>query len=363
MGRGPIAQASVEIIRLIGKAIVGGGDSRTTSKLSRAERKTQGATESARADRELFAGMGVVGGICLLIVCLFSFQASGGGKPSQPIEALQLSDAAAVRAALFGATPVLIECTTPRMSGRNLMREAAAEQLLPDSVRLISLDCAPRLLEHFNLPAPQRAPLLLQAGHGMSAPQVVARHTTTQSLVRHLSRWASPAVPILNSTLDLRRHCLSRTACLVLLTSGVASTSAKKAVLAAVGKSHRELGVATLNRKTHTASFTAQLPETSRPVLLALRSTDDANGLGGEARAFKGVISGTDSDTQLELDAFVSTCAKGAGEFMRLDALPKIVPAGERSGANAGEQMQSEELYDPLLSLKRYQQETRLWYQ
>jgi hypothetical protein len=29
MGRGPIAQASVEIIRLIGKAIVGGGDSRT----------------------------------------------------------------------------------------------------------------------------------------------------------------------------------------------------------------------------------------------------------------------------------------------------------------------------------------------
>ena len=221
MGRGPIAQASVEIIRLIGKAIVGGGDSRTTSKLSRAERKTQGATESARADRELFAGLCVVGGICLLIVCLFSFQASGGGKPSQPIEALQISDAAAVRAALFGATPVLIECTTPRVSGRNLMREAAAEQLLPDSIRLISLDCAPRLLEHFNLPAPQRAPLLLQAGHGMSAPQVVARHTTTQSLVRHLSRWASPAVPILNSTLDLRRHCLSRTVCLVLLTSGV----------------------------------------------------------------------------------------------------------------------------------------------
>jgi hypothetical protein len=120
--------------------------------------------------------------------------------------------------------------------------------------------------------------------------------------------------------------------------------------------------VATLNRKTHTASFTAQLPETSRPVLLALRSTDDTNGLGGEARAFKGVISGTDSDAQIELDAFVSTCAKGAGEFMRLDALPQIVPAGERSGANAGQQMQSEELYDPLLSFKRYQQETRLWY-
>lgn len=367
MGRGPVAQACLDIIRLIGKAIVGGGDSRTGSKLSRSERKSQGATESARADRELKAGMAVVGAVVALIVGLFTFQASGGGgPPAQPIEALRVADAAAVKKALFGAMAVVIECTSPRTSGPNLLREAASERRLPEGLRAVSLDCT-QAVEHFQLPAPKpsASPLLLLAGQGLSAPLVVGRHSTTQSLARYLRSWAVRTIPLLNSTLDLRRHCLSRPTCFVLITSGTASSSAKKAVLSAVGTTHAELGVVTLNRKTHAASFTAQLPETTRAVLLTLRSNDQANGLGGEARAFKGVITSS-ADAQLELEAFVAASATGvsgsAGGFTKLGALPRVTPLAKAGGVAAGEDMAAEELYDPMLSSKRYEHETALWY-
>jgi len=372
MPRGPIAQGVVDMIRLIGRAIVGRNDAngKMGSKMSRAERKTQGAAETARSAQELRAGSSVIGAAALLVVAMFVLEARGGSnvKAAQPIDSLTPTDTEALRAALFGAAPWIIECTG--QSGRSLLNEAAAERLLPDGVRAASLDCAApmasgtSLLERFKLtPAasPTALPLLLQAGHGQASPVALGRHTSASSLARHLKRWAEPDVPLVNSTLDLRRYCLSRPSCLLLLTSGTAPQSAKKAVLKAVGSSLRDVGLATLNRKTHSASLTAQLPPTRRPVLMALRETSPS-ALVTEARAFQGIVS---AEGQLELDAFVSTAtAKASGTqgsgsgFVQLEVPPRVVPADARPGV--GSEMSHEELYDPLLSRKRYEQETSL---
>ena len=135
----------------------------------------------------------------------------------------------------------------------------------------------------------------------------------------------------------------------------LAPSSAVKVVLTAVGGAHRELGVSAINRKTHTASFTAQLPSTSRAVLIALRETS-TSALAVEARAFKGVIS---KDNQLDVDAFVSTASKVGGEgFLKLETPPRVEPEDlPRAGS---EDLARAELYDPLLSRKQYERETAL---
>ena len=194
--------------------------------------------------------------------------------------------------------------------------------------------------------------MLLLAGHGLASPTVLGSHATSSSLARHLKRWSQPLAVQLNSTLDLRRHCLSeRPACLLLLTSGGGS-SAAKVVQRAMGSSHRELGFATLNKRTHDASFASQIPDTSRAVLIALRATPSSP-LGAEARAFRGVVS---AENQLDLDAFVATVARGGGAFTRLDAPPRVLPAGTVPGVD----LANEELHDPLLSNKRFESESAL---
>ena len=297
-----MAQAAIDITRIIGRAIVGGEAGTSGGKVSRADRKNQGAVETARARREIKAGSAVIGGAIALVVAMFVFEASGGGGgvKSQHIETLKPSDTSTLRAALFGAAPWAIECTG---QGRSLLQEAAAEAMLPDVLRLGRIDCSgpmdggASLLERFNLKAPSSpsaSALVLQAGHGLASPRSAGHHTSVGSLVRHLKTWAAPKSPALvNSTIDLHRHCLSRSACLLLLTSGSAPLGARKALLKAVGSS-RDIGVATLNRKTHAGSFTSQLPSTTRAVLLALRAGTAP--LTAEARAFKGVVS---SDNQV----------------------------------------------------------------
>lgn len=367
---GPLAQSVVDIVRLIGKAIVGGEKSSAGGgvKLSRAERKGQGAAETLRAQRELNAGLSVISAVALLIGAAFVFQIRGGGGPApQPIEVLVASDASALRAALFGVAPAVVECSSPRASGPSLLQEAAAERLLPDGLRTLTTECdrpmtqgGPSLLERFSITAPATiaSPLLLQAGRELSAPMAVGRHSSARSLVRHLTRWSREVhLPQLNSTLDLRRHCLSRPVCFVLMASGTPAASARKALLkaASVGASQGAPGVAVLNRKSHTASFSAQIPQTPRAVLIALRNTAATNGpLTAEARAFQGLVH---ADQQLELDAFVSSCAKGSG-FKKLDMLPRITLM--ESATSGGVDVRNEELYDPLLSSKRYERETSL---
>jgi len=368
--RGPIAQTCVEFVRLLGSKIVGADATRPSGKLSRAERKSQGATESARANREIMAGTVVVSGVAVLIIALFVLQANGGvdgggGVTPQSIIVLKLSDVKGIRSALFGAKPVVIECSSPSVSGKSLLREAALEALLPSAVVAASIACdepiggsGDSLIDRFKLsrPAsPSAPPLLLQAGHGLAAPVALGRQPSVASLVRHLKRWSQPHMALLNSTLDLQRHCLSRPACLLLLTRGTAPSVAKQTLLKAVSSlGHRDLGLATLNRKTHTATFTAQVPETSRAVLLALRSASSAGPLLAEARAFRGVLS---SDEQMDVDAFVATVARGsAQDFNLLEKPPRISPADHK----ASEAMADEELYDPLLSSKRFERETAL---
>ena len=369
--RGPIAQGAHDIVRLIGKKVVGGGEVARSGKLSRAERKGAGAAETARADRECKAGLGVVGSVLFLIVACFALQASGGGGSGQSIEFMRQPSQETLRAILFGASPVVIECFTPMASGQSLLREAAAASMMPEGLRVLSIECdAPvtaagtSLLDRFKLPPPQPTdpPLLLQAGNGLRSPVPVGRHQSVASLVRHLKRSTQLHMAQLNSTLDLHRHCLSRPTCFVLMSAGTPSSAARAAVVRAIGTKQRELSAATLNRKSHLASFAAQLPASSsaRAVLIALRATPERGPLTAEARAFRGVVS---ADNKLDLEAFVSTCATGTGGFTRLEALPKVVPkhgSGSGSGSAAGEAMAEEERYDPLLSQKRYERETAL---
>ena len=312
MARGPIAQSAIDLVRLIGSKIVGKSEVSAAGKLNRGARKSQGADETARANRELLAGSAVVGGVVALIVGLFILEASGGtgsnGPVPQPIMTLRANDAEALRSAFFGATPHVIECVSDVATGKSLLREAAAESRLPDAVVAASLDCEQMLsrggastMERFKLTpaAPSAPPLLLKAGHGLLAPTPLrlGKATSVQSLVRHLKLWSQPHVALLNSTLDLRRHCLSRPLCLLLLTKGTvialglnpdcagwrlgwmldgylvdgrwiyeytlmtadshcrqAPAAAKSAVLRSVASvATRELGLATLNRRTHAA--------------------------------------------------------------------------------------------------------------
>jgi hypothetical protein len=352
-----------ELIRLIGRAIVG-GSGEGARRLSRAERKAQGAAETLRASRELRAGAAVVGGLAILVVSLFVFQASGGGgmKP-QPIVTLDVHDLAALQATMFGATPWILECAhkqgTPKL--RSFLHEAAAEQLLPDGVRAGRLDCTapmradgPSLLQKFGLKlpdAPSSHPLLL-AGHGLPTPTLLGKQSSATALARHLRRWSKPELTLLNSTLDLRRHCLSRPACFLLLTKGSAPYSAVGTVLKAIGTAHHQAGMTTVNKRTHDVSFTAQIPDTNRPVLIALRASSTGP-LAVEARAFRGVVS---SENQLDLDAFVSATSRGGDGFVKIETPPRIVP----SGTVAGVELAEEELYDPLLSKKKYEAETTL---
>ena len=368
MARGPITQGVIDITRLIGRKIVGRSDPRSGAKLSRAERKGQGAAETARANAEILAGSSVIGGAVLLVVAMFIFEARGGssGNTPQPIDQLKVTDAAALRAVLWGATPWVIECADTGEGGHSLLREAAAERLLPNGLRAGTIDCerllpsGDSLLQRFQLKPPPagEAPLLLQAGHDLAAPVALGRHTSAASLARHLKRWSAPHVPLVNSTLDLRRLCLSahRPLCLLLLTTGTAHDGTKAALLKAVGSAHRSLGVVTLNQRTHSASFTSRIPQTNRAVLLALRAAPATGPLSAEARAFKGVIN---AENQLDLEAFVSTAAKeGSAGFSALDTPPRVSPVTVR--AASAEDIASEELYDPLLSGKRYERETRL---
>ena len=261
--RGPIAQSAVELVRLVGSKIVG-YETAPAGRQSRAARKGSGAAETARANKEIMVGSAVVGSIVALIVALFLLEASGGtgGPTPQRIQALPLSNAEPIRAALFGAMPYVIECTSPPASGRSLLQEAAAGALIPDDVVAVSLACdqpigsSPSLLDRFKLKSDglSAPPLLLKSGNGLTAPLPLSRQPSVPSLVRHLKLWSQPHITLLNSTLDLRRHCLSRPVCLLLITRGTAPTAARKTILKAVGSTGtRHLGTATLNRKTHTA--------------------------------------------------------------------------------------------------------------
>lgn len=87
--------------------------------------------------------------------------------------------------------------------------------------------------------------------------------------------------------------------------------------------------------------------------MVALRAAPALGPLLAEARAFPGVVS---SDNQLDVDTFVAAVAKRASAgFHRLEKPPAITPV---DGLAAG--TRSDELYDPLLSSKRYESETAI---
>ena len=134
-----MAQGFFDIARLIGKGVLFSSSGKSAKTLSRAERKAQGAVDTARLRREELAGLGVLLAFVALPVALYAAHTLGLGKGGVSIEKLRASDAA-LDVAIFGGPPWLIECTAAGASA--VLREAAASarELLPDGLRVATLD-------------------------------------------------------------------------------------------------------------------------------------------------------------------------------------------------------------------------------
>ena len=105
-----MAQGFFDIARLIGKGVLFSSSGKSAKTLSRAERKAQGAVDTARLRREELAGLGVLLAFVALPVALYAAHTLGLGQGGVSIEKLRASDAA-LDVAIFGGPPWLIECT------------------------------------------------------------------------------------------------------------------------------------------------------------------------------------------------------------------------------------------------------------
>lgn len=346
MARGPVAAAAVDILRLVGRAVVGGEPARA-GKLSREERKTQGASETARLKKEMAAGSAVLGAVLLLIVACFVAQANSSDGAAQAVESLP-AEAPKLRRAIYGGAPILIECRRSR-DDSSLVQLLAAKGRLPQGLRAATLDCLTPILGSASVEAfvPRfelslRAPLLVLAGGGLRKPRQIAdEHCgSADKLEAYLRRAAAPNLMAVNTTLDLRRYCLSRPTCLVLLSNGP-PPRAQRAALVQQMKARRALGFVTVDRKTKAASFASQLPETKQSVLLALRPRSEAR---AEARAYRG-----DIERAADLKSFFAQVDTGDLKFKLLETPPTLSPRGEAPAA--GEAVKAMETYDQMTSL------------
>ena len=86
MVRGPMAQGFFDIARLIGKGVLFSSSGKSAKTLSRAERKAQGAVDTARLRREELAGLGVLLAFVALPVALYAAHALGLGKGGVSVE-------------------------------------------------------------------------------------------------------------------------------------------------------------------------------------------------------------------------------------------------------------------------------------
>ena len=93
-------------------------------------------------------------------------------------------------------------------------------------------------------------------------------------------------------------------------------------------ESHRDLGFVSVNRRTHAISFASALPETNKPVIVALRPQGGGGGGGGkgtgvvrlaEARALK-----ASADDAAALASFVKASLNSASTFLKLPAAPAV---------------------------------------
>lgn len=297
MVRGPMAQGFFDIARLIGKGVLFSSSAKSAKTLSRAERKAQGAVDTARLRREELAGLGVLLAFVALPVALYAAHTLGLGKGGVSIEKLRVSDAAALDVAIFGGPPWLIECTAAGASA--VLREAAASarELLPDGLRVATLDCGGDLpsggtvrkrLGLARKPPAAGLPQLLLASSGLPPRALPADALrSAAALGRHLKRTPLLSVVPVNTTAQLSRYCLRRELCLLLLTTGAPRAEHRGAVEKELRRPPFAAAAASVDRATHAISFGKQLPETDRPQVVALR-----RGAAGkvEARALQGAL-------------------------------------------------------------------------
>ena len=296
MVRGPMAQGFFDIARLIGKGVLFSSSGKSAKTLSRAERKAQGAVDTARLRREELAGLGVLLAFVALPVALYAAHTLGLGKGGVSIERLTSSDAA-LDVAIFGGPPWLIECTAAGASA--VLREAAASarELLPDGLRVATLDCGGELpsggtvrkrLGLARKPPAAGLPQLLLASSGLPPRALPADALrSAAALGRHLKRTPLLSVVPVNTTAQLSRYCLRRDLCLLLLTTGAPRAEHRGAVEKELRRPPFAAAAASVDRATHAISLGKQLPETDRPQVVALR-----RGAAGkvEARALQGAL-------------------------------------------------------------------------
>ena len=297
MVHGPMAQGFFDIARLIGKGVLFSSSGKSAKTLSRAERKAQGAVDTARLRREELAGLGVLLAFVALPVALYAAHALDLGKGGVSIERLTSSDAAAFEVAIFGGPPWLIECTAAGASA--VLREAAASarELLPDGLRVATLDCGGDLpsggtvrkrLGLARKPPAAGLPQLLLASSGLPPRALPADALrSAAALGRHLKRTPLLSVVPVNTTAQLSRYCLRRELCLLLLTTGAPRAEHRGAVEKELRRPPFAAAAASVDRATHAISLGKQLPETDRPQVVALR-----RGAAGkvEARALQGAL-------------------------------------------------------------------------
>ena len=286
MSSGPSLEGFHEIIRLVGRGALGGAPAnkrdKDKGKVSRAERKTRGTVDTARLRREERCGYSIFGGVLLLLVGLFMAQMGVGGGVR--VVRLDAADPAALQRALFGGPPHVIECVGARKGQvSSVLADTNARNLLPERVALATLDCDRALaesgqtvLERLGVRAKPGAPVVLVASPDSSGSltpaKLVREHVRSpEALSRHLKAVTAPRLLPVNSTLELHRHCLRRASCLLVLAVGSAQLPPLRQALIEEVAARREVALVLINRRTHAVSFAEQIPDTNRPVLLALR--------------------------------------------------------------------------------------------
>jgi len=260
--------------------------------------------------------------------------------PPRPIS-LSPSSTPKLQQMLFSGELSVVECLGKRRAEPSTaLQEATARKMLPEGLKVATVDCdAPlpsgkSLLERLGVRASGDKPVtLLSASPTAHAPTALASSSvrSAEVLARALKSASAPSFVLANSTLDLHRYCLRRKMCLLLLSMG---PPAAPTVLRAA-KRHRSLPLVAVNRRTHSISFADMLPETNRPVLLALKP-HVVSDMAATVVAYKGFL-----DKQEAVDVFVLQATGGELASKQLSSPPTITR--QASGDEGGSQRMSPE--------------------
>jgi len=334
------------IIRMVGRGVVrafgGGAQPVNRRDLSRAERKAAGNAFTSQQRKEDAVGCGVFVLLLALLLALFVVQARGSDGADKKVVTLSADDPVELRKALFSGPPWLVECTSDAPD--TPLGALVDQSLLPTGVRAARIDCTRPLpsgrtmLQRFfgSKGASAAAPPLLLAVGGQP-PIVIDRKHKKQpaDLALAVRQLAKPKVHAVTRTRELHR-CARLSVCVLLVASGGASK--ERSVLESVAREQRAAGFAQLDRTAHEPSFAAQLPQTDRPVVLALRlRARPGETATASARALKGDLSAS------SLRAFLARVTSGEDALKPLKGPLRVRAEDAAAAADDGADDQAAE--------------------